>query len=369
MLPLILIATQAAVMDAYGKTSPLVASAYGSSYPVPVPGNLHEWYSQLPDNATCEVLLTVAYSSVNPSDIHPTMAVSDHYPKPMGSDVSGVVTAVHGPCTRLKVGDQVWGDIGPNTHTAAGAKTKELGAYAQFAVAFESQLSVIPNGMGLDEAASLPKVALTSYKALVWYAKIAARPMGKRKILILGGSSGTGSVAVQLAKHAFNGTLVTTTTSAKNFDYVRSLGADVLIDYHVSDWWNTSVVTDGSQDVVYDCVGESGTGNRAVKKLRAGGDYVTITGALATDELPAGVQQHSFINSDTNLGSANLLEELAAFSGPNAIHMTKLTSYDLVDVDKAFAESETGHVDGKLVIRVPPASAKELKSAAAVWAA
>ena len=370
VVPIIVHAVAAAqsTMAAYGKTSSFSAAAYSTDYPVPTPGNLHEWYSGLDANASCEVLIAVAYSSVNPSDIHPTMASSDHYPKPMGSDVSGTIAATSGSsCTRLKVGTKVWGDIGANTKTASGSNTKELGAYAQYAVAFESQLSAIPDGMGLDEAGSLPKVALTSYKALTWYAGIESRPTTKRNVLILGGSSGTGSVGVQLAKHAFNGSLVTTTTSAANFDYVRSLGADVLIDYHADDWWNTSVIADGSQDIVYDCVGQSGTGNYAIKKLRPGGDYVTITGNLASGPLPSGVQQHSFINSDTNLGSADLLETLASYSGAAAIRMPKLTSYDLEDVSAAFAESQGGHVDGKLIIRVPPATSEGMKAVAELW--
>jgi alcohol dehydrogenase len=148
--------------------------------------------------------------------------------------------------------------------------------------------------MGLAEAGSLPKVALTSYKALVWYANLDTRPMDERTILVLGGSGGTGTVGLQLAKKVFNATKVTTTTSADNFDYCRSNGADELIDYKTTNWWE--VVPDGSQDIVYDCVGQSGTGDYAVKKLKTGGSYVTITGNLAI-RVPPGVSQHSFINS------------------------------------------------------------------------
>ena len=63
-------------------------------------------------------------SSVSPSDLHPTIAV---YPHVTGSDVSAVVTEVGPNCTRFKVGDKVWGDIGANTKTTSGQKTKELG--------------------------------------------------------------------------------------------------------------------------------------------------------------------------------------------------------------------------------------------------
>ena len=306
--------------------------------------------------------LAFADSSVNPSDRSPTMAINDHYPKPAGSDVSGIIVGTTaGGCKKLKVGDAVWGDIGPNTMTVSGSKTKQLGGYAQFAVALDSQLSKVPEGMGLAEAGSLPKVALTSYKALVWYANMDTRPMDERTVLVLGGSGGTGTVGLQLAKKVFNATKVTTTTSADNFDYCRSNGADELIDYKTTNWWE--VVPDGSQDIVYDCVGQSATGDYAVKKLKPGGSYVTITGNLAI-RVPPGVSQHSFINSDTNLGSANLLEALASFKD---VRMTSLKTYNLSDVDAAFAESAAGQVKGKLLIKPPPLSEEGRLAALELW--
>jgi len=358
----------AAQQQAYGKLSVLQAPGFSTNFPIPAAGDLHKLYSPLPANDTgCEVLLKVAFSSVNPSDIHPTMAPSGHFPKPMGSDVAGTVVATAGPCKRLKQGDQVWGDIGANAQVAgSGARTKELGAYAQFATALEGQLSRAPAGMGLAEAGSLPKVALTSYKALSWYARFGSRPNGTR-VLVLGGSAGTGSVAIQLAKRGFGiSTNVTTTTSAANFEYVASLGADTLIDYHTSDWW--SVLPDGSMDVVYDCVGESGTGDRAVAKLRAGGSYVTITGELASAELPPQTEQHMFINSDTNLASAPLLEELARLAVVGAVRMPRIDStFSLEAMDGAFNRSSTHHAVGKISIAVPQPSRETEAAAREAW--
>ena len=272
-------------MQAFGRKSWLSRMAFSDAWPVPSPGAIHSQFGPLPANDTgCELLLQVAFSSVNPSDVHPSMAKSGTFPKAAGSDVAGTVIATSGNCTRLQMGDAVFGDIGANTHILkTSERTKELGAYAQFAVALEGQVAKVPDGIGLAEAGSLPKVALTSYKALVWYARMASRPSGTR-VLILGGSSGTGSVGIQMAKRAFGITTnVTATTSQPNFPYVHSLGADELIDYKRDDWWE--VLADGSMDVVYDCVGEHGTGARAVAKLRPGGSYVTITGAVCGLEM------------------------------------------------------------------------------------
>ena len=115
-------------------------------------------------------------------------------------------------------------------HTKAGKSTKELGAYAEYAVAIESQLGIMPPNLGWNEAGSLPKVALTSFKALAWYA---GGEMGGttntwikgKTVLVLGGSGGTGTAGIQLAK-AMGAAKVITTAGAGNAAYCMALGAD-----------------------------------------------------------------------------------------------------------------------------------------------
>ena len=334
-------------MDAF-VTSSLFKAPSLQHVAIPSVGQLHQHYLDIPTNASCEVLVKVYASSVNPSDLHPHIS-HDDYPKVLGSDAAGLIVNVStapGCGQRIKVGDRVWGDIGANTKTAGG-KTKELGGYAQYAVALEAQLAKIPPAMGYAEAGALPKVALTSYKAYKWYAAAAAWPVNA-SVLVLGGSGGCGTTGIQLAKRLGKGAHVTTTTSAANAAYVKSLGADRSIDYHTLDWWSADVIADDSMDMIYDTVGEAGTGARAMAKLKGGGHYVTITGALAPT-VRAGRHQAMFINSDTNLASAPLLEELNQLN----VRMPKLDStFALADVAKAFARSETGHAVGKISIKV-----------------
>ena len=121
---------------------------------------------------------------------------------------------------------------------------------------------------------ALPKVALTSYKALLWFLHADAWT-GSETIVILGGSGGTGSAGIQLAKRLGAGTIMTTTSTA-NMQYCRDLGADTVIDYTTTNW--ADVVEDGSVDAVYDTVGQAGTGRTALKKLKSTGYYVTIAG-------------------------------------------------------------------------------------------
>lgn len=97
-----------AAMEAFGRTD-ANASAAPSSFAVPAIGSLHARYT-LPPNASCELLVKVAASSVNPSDISPRIAPGD-FPKIYGSDMAGTVLKLGSGCERLAVGDRVWGDV------------------------------------------------------------------------------------------------------------------------------------------------------------------------------------------------------------------------------------------------------------------
>jgi len=311
-------------------------------FPTPKLGDLHKKFDQLPES--CEVLVAVAYSSINPADEY----ISEPLPQVMGSDIAGSIIAVESSCKRLAVGDKVWGDIGAVTHMGA-KKGKENGGYAQVAVALESQLGIVPQNLALEEVGALPKVSLTSYKALVWYGG-APYSSSNGTVLILGGSGGTGSTGIQLAS-ALGATKIITTTSAANFAYVKQLGATDAIDYHSHNWYD--VLADGSIDVIYDCVGVAGTGDKAMPKLKSGGFYVSLRGALPSKPR-SDVTSSTFINSDTNLDSALLLDKLRVFAEADKLRMTRRKSYPLSNILAAFNESSAGHVVGKLVISIPP---------------
>ena len=312
-------------------------------------GDLHRRYELDAGASDCEILIRTIASSVNPSDINPTVAT---YPKVLGSDVAGIVERVGVNCTRFSVGDRVYGDIGANT-LSGGVKTKELGAYAEYSLALESQLGKMPTVWSWAEAGSLPKVALTSYKALVWYANATVDPLWKRSptVLVLGGSGGTGTTAIQLAR-VFGAGQIWTTTSGTNAAYCKSLGADRVIDYHSQNWWDEDIVGNETVDVVYDCVGQRGTGDRAMRVLKSPGYFVTIAGSLA-DHPKAGVSQSFFINSDTNLVSAPLLDHLTEIAESGRLAMPRIfATFPLSGVSDAFNMSAQGHVVGKISIDI-----------------
>jgi len=320
-----------------------------TAFPVPELGSLHGKFLDLP--LSCEVLVQVAASSINPAD----RKGPGPYPQVLGSDLAGTVLRVEDSCHRLRPGDKVWADIGavtrlPGSHSES--KGKENGAYGQVAVALESQLGTMPKSLDFSVAASLPKVALTSYKALRWYGG-APYHRNDTAVLILGGSGGTGTTGIQLA-HAWGAANILTTTSASNKAFCESLGASRVINYHQNKWWE--VLPNQSVDVVYDTVGEDGTADHAMHVLRPGGFFVTIAGKLS-QKPRADVRQTRFINSDTNLDNVPILDELRGLVDSGQLGMPQVKVYALQDIQAAFNESAAGRTVGKIGIRVPASSA------------
>ena len=136
-------------------------------------------------------------------------------PLVLGNDLAGVVVRVGAKVSRLKPGDEVY----------ARPPGDRIGTFAEYIAMDEADVALKPKTLSMQEAASLPLVALTAWQVLVERAKL--RP-GQR-VLIHAGSGGVGTVAIQLAKHL--GAQVATTTSAANDALVTGLGADVVVDY------------------------------------------------------------------------------------------------------------------------------------------
>jgi alcohol dehydrogenase len=139
------------------------------------------------------------------------------FPITLGSDFAGIVTEVGTNVSGFKKGDEVYG--------MAGIIHNGLGTFAEFTLADPKLTAQKPKKINFIEAAALPLAGTSAWQALVDYMELNKG----QKILIHGGAGGLGSVAIQIAKHI--GAYVATTASMKNKDYVKSLGADEIIDY------------------------------------------------------------------------------------------------------------------------------------------
>jgi NADPH:quinone reductase-like Zn-dependent oxidoreductase len=178
-------------------------------------------------------------------------------PFTLGHDLAGVVTRVGSAVTRFTVGDEVYGR--PRDH--------RIGTFAERIAVHEDDLASKPASLSMAEAASVPLVALTAWQALVERANL----QPGQKVLIHAGSGGVGTYAIQLAKHL--GATVATTTGTGNVEWVRDLGADVVIDYR-SQAFETLV---HDYDVVLDSQGGD-TLAKSLRVLKPGGIAIGIAG-------------------------------------------------------------------------------------------
>lgn len=212
-----------------------------------------------------ELLVRVAATGVGPWDAlirEGKSKVSPPPPLTLGSDLSGVVEAAGAGVSDFKVGVQVYGVTNPQF----------CGANAEYALASAAMIARKPQRLSHIEAASVPVVAVTAWQMLFDYAQVAA---GQR-ILILGAAGNVGGYAVQLA--ARSGLHVMATARLKDAEYVRSLGAESVIDFERGRFEDS--VT--SVDAVIDTVGGE-TRDRSFRTLKPGGILVSV---VSTDPLP-----------------------------------------------------------------------------------
>lgn len=178
-------------------------------------------------------------------------------PFALGHDLAGVVLRVGSAVTRFTAGDEVYGRV----------RDGRIGTFAERIAAHEDDLAPKPATLTMAEAASVPLVALTAWQALVERAQL--RP--GQKLLVHAGSGGVGTYAIQLAKQL--GATVATTTGTGNVEWVRALGADLVVDYR-SERFETRV---RDCDVVLDSLGGE-TLARSLGVLRPGGLAIGIAG-------------------------------------------------------------------------------------------
>ncbi|GAA1156001.1 NADP-dependent oxidoreductase [Kribbella jejuensis] len=178
-------------------------------------------------------------------------------PQILGNDVAGTVIGVGAKVQEFRVGDEVYGRPGKD----------RIGTFAERIAVAEDDLALKPVSINAVEAASLPLVALTAWQALVERGNV----QPGQRVLVHAGAGGVGTVAIQLAKHL--GATVATTVSGGNADFVRSLGADIVVDYRSQDF---EQILDG-YDLVLDSLGGKNL-EKSLRVLRPGGKAIGIAG-------------------------------------------------------------------------------------------
>lgn len=270
----------------------------------------------------------------------------------LGHDVAGVVVKAGARVQQFKLGDEVY----------ARSDDFRIGTFAEFVPVKEASLALKPRGLTMAEAASIPLVGLTAWQALVEKAKLDKG----QKVFIQAGSGGVGTFAIQLAKHL--GAAVATTTSTANVALVKSLGADVVIDYKTQDF--EKILRD------YDVVLNSQDGKALEKSLRVlkgGGKLISISGPpdpefgreiaapvfvrLVMRLLSSGVRRkaqglgidYSFLFMKANGTQLRLITRLIE---GGAIRPVIDKVFPFESTNEAMAYVEAGRAKGKVVVKV-----------------
>jgi len=304
-----------------------------------------------------EVLVEIHSASVNQLDAKIKtgefkLVLPYKFPLILGHDVAGIIIKVGSKVNRFKVGDEVF----------ARLADFKIGSFAEYISINENDVALKPKNISMDQAASIPLVALTVWQAFVEKAKL----QKGQKVFIQAGSGGVGSIAIQLAKHL--GATVATTTSAGSFELVKNLGADIVIDYKTQDF--ETILKD------YDLVLNSQDGKTLKKSLRIlkpNGKVISISGPPDPD-FAIQINGNWFLKIVMRILSASVRKRAKRLGvnfsflfmrahGEQLGQITKLIESGVIRpvVDKVFpfeqtneaiSYVETGRAKGKVVITV-----------------
>ncbi len=287
----------------------------------------------IPEPGPNDVLVKVGAASVNPIDGKITSGylrgrVDFPLPHVLGRDGSGVIAKVGSAVTGFAPGDAVYGV----------ADQARWGMQAEYVVIPAATVARRPASLSEVEAGSLPMAGLSALAGLVTTAQL---HRGER-VLIHAGAGGIGTFAVQLAKHL--GATVAATAGTANLDFVRSLGADVAIDYQKTDF--ADAIKD--YDLVFDLIGGE-VRHRSFRVLRPGGTIVHLSVPPMTQPAPRAdvTVKPAPVKYDTHL-----LDQISALVASKAVKPVVGAVFPFADALAAYAQVMTGHARGKVMLEM-----------------
>jgi NADPH2:quinone reductase len=293
-----------------------------------------------PEPGPGEVRIRIRAAGVNPVDwkIREGLfrtRLPNLFPIIPGYDCAGVIEA-RGP------GANAWG-IGEEVFAYARKPVVSQGAYAEYIVLPEVQVASKPQSLSFEEAASMPLAGMTAWQSLFSAGGLRAG----QSVLIQAGAGGVGGFAIQLAKA--RGAAVIATASARNHDYVRSLGADAVVDYTAGDFraavraWRPEGV-----DLAFDTVGGE-VQPASADVVRPGGTLVSI---LALQDHPSLRRADLAVRYVFAAPQAAQLALMGAMADAGALRTRLAAVIPLAEAARAQELIETRHVAGKIVLRV-----------------
>ena len=294
-----------------------------------------------PEPQDHEVLVEVVATSVNPIDRRLRSGELQEYitrtfPVVPGWDLAGRIVKVGAKVTDWQIGDEVLG--------LAFTWSIQHGSYAEYCPIDATSITHKPASISFEQAAALPLVSLTAWQALSEFGQLQAG----QSVFIQAGAGGVGSVAIPMAKHL--GAKVYTTTSAKNHDYVKSLGADVVIDYNSEDY--ESLLREHEPDgvnLVLEALLGNGTAEAAIRLAKDGGRVAYMNNEPPEmDEIERRDIKAEFLHHRPD---GDMLTELVGLYQSGKITLPNIQVRPLEEAMEAHLESERGHTQGKVVLR------------------
>jgi|LakMenEpi03Aug12_release.lakeMendotaPanAssembly.Ray.scaffolds.fasta_scaffold71439_3 NADPH:quinone reductase-like Zn-dependent oxidoreductase len=295
----------------------------------------------IPQPGPTEVLVRIHATGLNPVDFkiregHLKELFPVEFPRVLGGDISGVVVDT-GPLVKdFKQGDAVY----------FSNPLDRNGGFAEFVTVDQSIVALKPKTLSHTEAASLPVVGLTSVQALRDFAGV---KKGDR-VLIHAGAGGVGSFAIQYAKYL--GAEVYTTASSQRSDYLKSLGADRVIDYKTEDFVDVAQNA-GGMDVVFESIG----GNnylRSILATKKGGAVPAIVNPPDAETESLAKKKNIKTSFMLLQGSRQDLRHIAELIDRGIVKTSVSKTFALDDVALGLAELENGRTQGKLIVEILP---------------
>ena len=296
----------------------------------------------IPEPQDHEVLVEVVATSVNPIDRRLRSGELQEYitrtfPVVPGWDLAGRIVEVGAKVTDWHIGDEVLG--------LAFTWSIQHGTYAEYCTIDAASITQKPGSIDFEQAAALPLVSLTAWQALSEFGQLQAG----QSVFIQAGAGGVGSVAIPMAKHL--GAKVYTTTSAKNHDYVKSLGADVVVDYNAEDYESVLRQQEpAGVDLVLEALLGNGTAEAAIRLAKDGGRVAYMNNE--PPEMKEIEQRDITAEFLHHRPYGNMLRELVGLYQFGKITLPKIQVRPLEQAMDAHLESERGHTQGKVVLRI-----------------
>ena len=301
---------------------------YGGSEVIEINQNTPE-----PTFSAGKVFVSIKAAGVNPVDWkiregYFQQMIPLQFPFTLGMDFSGIVKEIGEGVSDFKQGDEVYGQ--------AGVVSGGSGAFAEMALANAENIANKPKRLSHVEAAALPLVGVSAWRALVENIGLSK---GQR-ILIHGGAGGIGSIAIQLAKKL--GAFVATTASANDKMFVQELGADQVIDYKSQNF--EDLLHD--YDSVFDTVGGE-TYKRSFKVLKKGGIIISMLEQPNSELMNQYNVKAIFLFTQAN---RQRLTKLAEWVDQNNIKINVDRTFSLDEAGKALDYQKDVHPRGKVVL-------------------